>query len=413
MLAFEDLPYAAVLGIVLGKLATKQHSAASIDTLTNGKLGNCSFFCEIYEDEADPAKMRPMFVSSASALTENIEWLAKLPGEIMSETLFDDTSKIRDALQQRRIGMEQSFANAGHSAAMARLTSYYLPASVVRQQLGGVGFYQFLKDLLAHFDERADELVRHLEDVARKLFSAQNTTVSFAGSDDDFARFWECAGITAPGKKTPPTTPPAPPPPPPPPKSSFSPPLFPTDVCYVAAGYDRRALDAPAPYSGAWQIAARALSYDYLWNEIRVKGGAYGAGFQAVRSGTVRFYSYRDPHLDETLARINDTPTWLAAFNPTPEEMDGYIVSTVAGFDTPLKTRMLVRRQDGDFFSGRTPRSRVQTRQQMIDATPEQLHSLAKTIEGVLAKGAICVFGNKEIIEGAKTTLHVIDLLNE
>ena len=408
VLAFEDLPYAAVLGIVLGKLATKQHSAASIDTLTNGKLGNCSFFCEIYEDEADPAKMRPMFVASASALTENIEWLAKLPGEIMSETLFDDTGKIRDALQQRRIGMEQSFANAGHSAAMARLTSYYLPASVVRQQLGGVGFYQFLKDLLAHFDERADELVKRLEDVACKLFSAQNTTVSFAGSDDDFARFWECADIAAPAAAAAPAALQVPTP-----QVLNEAFIVPTDVCYVAAGYDRRTLDAPAPYSGAWQIAARALSYDYLWNEIRVKGGAYGAGFQAVRSGTVRFYSYRDPHLDETLARINGTPAWLAAFNPTPEEMDGYIVSTVAGFDTPLKTRMLVRRQDGDFFSGRTPRSRVQTRQQMIDATPEQLRSLATTIEGVLAKGAICVFGNKEIIEGAKTNLNVIDLLNE
>lgn len=408
VLAFEDLPYAAVLGIVLGKLATKQHSAANIDTLTNGKLGNCSFFCEIYEDETDPNIMRPMFVASASALTENVEWLAKLPGEIMNETLFDDTGKIRDALQQRRIGMEQSFANAGHSAAMARLTSYYLPAGVARQQLGGVGFYQFLKDLLANFDERVDELVKHLEDVARKLFVAKNTTVSFAGSDSDFARFWECAGIAAlDGSHAPaalqiPT-----------PQVLNEAFVVPTDVCYVAAGFDRRALDAPAPYTGAWQIAARALSYDYLWNEIRVKGGAYGAGFQAVRSGTVRFYSYRDPHLDETLARINGTPAWLAAFNPTPEEMDGYIVSTVAGFDTPLKTRMLVRRQDGDFFSSRTPKARVGTRQQMIDATPEQLRSLAGTIEDALKKDAICVFGNKEIIEGAKANLHVIDLLNE
>ena len=405
-LEFEDLPYVAVLGIVLGKLATDEHSAADIDTLTNGKLGNCSFFCEIYEDENDPASVRPMFVSSASALTENIDWLAKLPAEIMASTQFGDTGKIRDALEQRRIGMEQGFANAGHSAAMARLTSYYLPASVMREQLGGVGFYQFLKALLAQFDKRADDLVKRLETVARKLFAPENLTVSFTGCDEDFSRFWEQAGIKAPSATH--TASALEIPAPQVRNEAF---IVPTDVCYVAAGYDRRVLGAP--YTGVWQIAARALSYDYLWNEIRVKGGAYGAGFQAVRSGTVRFYSYRDPHLDETLTRINGAPAWLAAFDPTHEEMDGYIVSTVAGFDVPLKTRMLVRRQDGDFFAGRTPQARVKTRQQMIDTTPEQLHKLAGTIAGVLEKDAVCVFGNKDIIEGAKANLQVIDLLNE
>ena len=405
-LAFENLPYVAVLGIVLGKLATGSHTASEIDTLTNGKLGNFSVFCEIYEDEADPATFRPVFVAGASALAENIDWLAKLPGEILASTQFTDTGKIRDALKQRRIGMEQSFANAGHSAAMARLTSYFLPASVVRQQLGGVGFYQFLKVLLEHFDERADDLVKRLGEVSRKLFGAENLTVSFAGGDAEFARFWECADICAPEDKRPAAALAVPEP-----KVLNEAFIVPTDVCYVACGYDRRALGAP--YTGAWQIASRVLSYDYLWNEVRVKGGAYGAGFQAVRSGTVRFYSYRDPHLDETLARMNATPAWLAAFEPTREEMDGYIVSTVAGFDTPLKARMLVRRQDGDFFSRRSPEARRETRQQMIDATPEQLHQLAGTIEGVLAKGALCVFGNKEIIESAKADLHVVDLLNE
>ena len=102
----------------------------------------------MYEDEYDPEVVTPTFVASASALAENVEWLAQLPSEILEKTDFSDTGKIRDALQQRRIGMEQSFANAGHAAAMARLTSYFLPAGVVRQQLGGVDFHRFLVDVL-------------------------------------------------------------------------------------------------------------------------------------------------------------------------------------------------------------------------------------------------------------------------
>ena len=403
-LEFEDLPYAAVLGIVLGKLGTDAHSAAEIDTLTNGKLGNCSFFCEVYEDEYDPEVVTPTFVASASALAENVEWLAQLPSEILEKTDFSDTGKIRDALQQRRIGMEQSFANAGHAAAMARLTSYFLPAGVVRQQLGGVDFHRFLVDVLDNFNDRAAELAKRLEQVAHKLFDGSNLLVSLAGSDECIMRFWQNAGITAGTRKAP---------------TVFEIPkpqvrneafIVPTDVCYASTGFDRRSLGAP--YTGVWQIAARVLSYDYLWNEVRVKGGAYGAGFQAARTGTVRFYSYRDPHLDETLERFNGTPAWLATFNPTPEEMDGYVVSTVAGFDAPLKERMQIRRQDGDFLSGRSPEARAQTRSQMIEATPEKLRDLASVIKKALDKEAVCVFGNKAILEGAKTDLDVIDLLN-
>ena len=403
-LDFEDLPYAAVLGIVLGKLDTDAHSAAEIDTLTNGKLGNCSFFCEVYEDEHDPDAVTPTFVASASALAENVEWLAELPSEILARTDFADTGKIRDALQQRRIGMEQSFANAGHAAATARLTSYFLPAGVVRQQLGGVDFHRFLVQLLDNFDDRADELAKRLNEVAHKLFDGSNLLVSIAGSDECVIRFWQCAGITAGTGKAPAALKI------PKPKVRNEAFIVPTDVCYASTGFDRRSLGAP--YTGVWQIAARVLSYDYLWNEVRVKGGAYGAGFQAARSGTVRFYSYRDPHLDETLERFNGTPAWLAAFDPAPEEMDGYMVSTVAGFDAPLKERMQIRRQDGDFLSGRTPEARAQTRAEMIEATPEKLRELASVIEGALGKEAVCAFGNKAILEGAKADLNVIDLLN-
>ena len=160
-------------------------------------------------------------------------------------------------------------------------------------------------------------------------------------------------------------------------------------------------------------MAARALSYDYLWNEVRVKGGAYGAGFQTARTGNLRFYSYRDPHLDDTLARFARASEWLAKFDPAAEAMEGYVVSTVAGFDTPLKARALVRRQDGDFFGGRTPESRAATRAQMIDADAAALRALAGPIAEAVAMDAVCVFGSKDIIEASDAGLAVIDLLNE
>ena len=408
---FEELPYVSILATMLGKLDTDEHSASDIDTLTNGKLGSFSVFTEVYEREDDPRSISPKFIVGASSLAKGAEWLGQLPTEILASTDFSDTEKIRAALEQRRVGMEHGFANNGHAAAMARAASYYSPAGLVRQQLGGVEFYRFLKKLLAEFDTRGQELAKKLSDLAKRLFTPENLTVSFTGGDTELATFWEASGlaggsrIAGEGRCAQALATPQPSPA----REAF---IVPTDVCYAALAADRRAFAGKA-YTGVWSVAARALSYDYLWNEVRVKGGAYGAGFQATRTGGLRFYSYRDPHLDETVERFKGAATWLDAFNPTADEMDGYVVSSVAGFDTPVKTRALIRRQDGAFFSARVPGDRTKARQEIIEATPEKLHALANDVRAAAQAGMLCVFGNKAILENSKLNLSVIDLLNE
>lgn len=127
----------------------------------------------MHEDAEDRERLRPMFVMGSSALDEEVPWAAHLAEEVLRETDFSDIERIRDILGQRRIAMEQAFASAGHSAAMARVASYYLPAGVVREALSGVGFYRFLKELLASFDERACELSAKLAELSRRLFTGR------------------------------------------------------------------------------------------------------------------------------------------------------------------------------------------------------------------------------------------------
>ena len=410
-LAFEELPYATVLAIVLGKLGTAEHTAAEVDTLVQSRLGNLTFFAEVHENPEDPSDLRPVMVASASALSENVGALAALPNEVMLSTDFSDASKIKDALVQKRVGMEQGFASAGHSAAMARVASYYLPAGVVREQLGGVDFYRFLKDLLDHFDERAEGLAAKLADVANRVFSDDRLTVSFTGSDADFERYWEAGGALGRFEDASAVSPedvrldvPAP-------EVRNEAFVVPTDVAYVACGYDRRLTGVP--YSGTWPVASRALSYDYLWNEVRVKGGAYGAGFQALRAGNLRFYSYRDPHLAETLGRFGGAGAWLSAFDPDADQMDGYVVSTVAALDAPLKARELARRQDGRHFARIGEEARLRTRAEAAGTRAEDVRALGAAVSAVAARNMACVFGNRDIIEAAADGFAVVDLLNE
>ncbi|KAB1640297.1 insulinase family protein [Adlercreutzia muris] len=403
-LAFEELPYAAVLASVLGKLDTARHSAAEIDTLSQAHLGNMGFACEVHEDVDDRDRIRPVLVAGASALGENAAWMATLVDEVLTETDFSDTERIRDILAQWRIAMEQSFAANGHTAAMARAASYYLPADVVREALAGVDYYRFLRDLLDSFDERADDLAAKLGDLARRLVVDGNCTVSLAGSDADLDRFWE-ARTPADGPR---------------PEAALAVPApvnrreafaVPTDVTYTACGWDRRLTGLP--YTGPWLLASRILTYDYLWGEVRVKGGAYGVGFRCNRAGSCRFYSYRDPRIDETRARFAEAGSWLAgAFDPTEAEMDGYVVSVVASLDAPEKARALLRRQDGMYFAGYGIAERAAVRREVALATAEEVRALGPAVDAIAGADCVCVFGNRDIIEAASGELTVIDLLN-
>ncbi|MDR2721577.1 MAG: peptidase M16, partial [Coriobacteriaceae bacterium] len=162
---------------------------------------------------------------------------------------------------------------------------------------------------------------------------------------------------------------------------------------------------------GIWQLASRVLSLDYLWNECRVKGGAYGAGFKADRSGAMQFYSYRDPNLDATLARFDATASWLCALSLDAEEMLGYIISSVAGYDTPKKPREIARRQDAEFFGKLDADWMKKARNEVLKATPKDIKNLAEIFERLAAQDVRCVFGNRTIIEEASTTFEIIDLL--
>ena len=414
--AFEDLPYVNILASVLGKLDTARHTAAQIDTLVQGKLGNLGFLRSVIDDETDTNAFAPELVVAASALESQCEYLVTLPHEIMFETDFSNTRKILDILIQKRVIMERGFAAAGHSAALARLNSYYLPSSVVREQLGGIDFYRMLKDLIEHFDERADDLSRRLSRLAMQIFSPSNLTLAFTGSEESFERYWsacEAQRSIAAFEET---------------SSRLIVPkpvirneafVVPADVVFVTTGYNLKQLQSahaanaatlPA-WRGAWQVASKALNFEYLWNEVRVKGGAYGVGFQAGRLGGVQFHSYRDPHIDETLKRFQGVPAWLRNAQPSAEELEGYIVSTVASIDAPHKVRDLICRQDIEYFSKRPKDARLVARADALEASKSAFEELARATELALDEQAVCVFGGRDIIVRQNAQLEVIDLL--
>ena len=405
--AFEDLPYVTLLCRLLKQLPTSEHSAEELDNLLAGKLGFLSFTTEVMS-QPDVDGVRPYLLVSAGALSEKIDALASLPREVWSSTLLvdADADRVRDVLTQIRIGLEQGFINNGHSAALGRAMSYSSPSAVVREQLSGVDFYLFLRDLLEHFDERLDGLRAKLAELAGRIFVADGCTASFTGSDEDFDAYWATAGdlglganngtgrdalaVPAPCDR----------------HEAF---VIPSDICFAARACDPRRLGIDV--TGAWAVAANALSYDYLWNEIRVKGGAYGCGFRAAGERQTAFYTYRDPAIDPSIERVARAGEWLGSFEPDEAAFEGFIVSCVSGMDAPVKPYALTKRRNTTYLAGLDPHAREERRAQMLAATPGELRSLGADVTRIAAESPICVFGGRDVIAKSNAGFNVVDLL--
>lgn len=411
-LAWEDVPYLSVLGMLLSRLDTERHTAADLDVLMRLHLGSLRFFADAFIDDADPSRVSLKMTVATSALSEELEQMVCIPREIWETTKFDDADKIRDILVQRRIAMEQSFANEGHVRAMNRLSSYEFKSGVLKEAMGGVDFYRFLCDLIDNFDERFDALQSRLRDVCSRVFTKRDVVASFTGSEADREIFFRMAGdFGLPGEARAFDGKPSAPafgekiPDPVMRREAF---IVPSDVCYVAKGSDVGALGA---YAGEWQVLASALSFDYLWNEVRVKGGAYGVGFRRTPEGFGRFYSFRDPAVDPTIERFDAAGSWLASFDPSEEEMEGYIVSTVASHDAPAKPRQVARRQDAQFFCEKPVGYRERLRAEKLATTPEKLRACSAVLDEVARRGSVCVFGEEEVVRASAEEFDVIELM--
>lgn len=407
--AFEDLPYVTLLCRLLKQLPTSEHSAEELDNLLAGKLGFLSFTTEVMT-QPDVDGVRPYLLVSAGALSEKIDALASLPREVWSSTLLldADADRVRDVFTQIRIGLEQGFINNGHSAALGRAMSYSSPSAVVREQLSGVDFYLFLRDLLDHFDERVDGLRTKLAELAGRIFVADGCMASFTGSDEDFDAYWDAAGDLGLGAGdgadagrdalVVPT-----------PRDRHEAFVIPSDICFAARACDPRRLGLDV--TGAWAVAANALSYDYLWNEIRVKGGAYGCGFRAAGERQAAFYTYRDPAIDPSIERVARAGEWLGSFEPDEAAFEGFIVSCVSGMDAPVKPYALTKRRNTTYLAGLDPHAREERRAQMLATTPGELRSLGTDVTRIAAESPTCVFGGRDVIAKSNAGFNVVDLL--
>ena len=171
-------------------------------------------------------------------------------------------------------------------------------------------------------------------------------------------------------------------------------------VQYVLQGYDFKKLGYD--WNGKIRVMNQVLSREWLNNQIRVIGGAYGGFCNFSSTGQVYFGSYRDPNLKETMDNFDGSPKFLSEFEPDKDAMTRFIIGTISRIDKPRTPS-----DEGSIAMSRylqnITREDVQTeRDEILAATPEDIRALKDLVDDILKQDAFCVYGNEEKVEAAK-----------
>lgn len=390
----EDLPYVGLLKSVLGYVDTKNFTYGDLTSEIHLNSGGVSFSVTSYPNLKDADRFKGVFMASARVLYEKLDFGFSIIGEILANSILDDEKRLGEVISETRSRARMKLEGASHSAAVARATSYYSPTSYYNDITGGIGYYQFLEQLDKEYPAHKKEIIERLKSVMSRLFTVKNMMVSYTADEEGFCSLpgaiKKLTGVLPEGDGT---------------SCVFE---FPagnrnegfktaSQVNYVArcgtfagSGY---------AYTGALRILKVILSYDYLWINLRVKGGAYGCMSGFGRSGEGYFTSYRDPNLKETNQVYEGIVEYLENFQVEDRDMTKYVIGTISDLDVPNPPSIKGSRGLSAYLSGVDNEMLKTEREQVLTAAQEDIRALAPIVAAVLATGSFCVIGNEEKIE--------------
>ncbi|WP_340022516.1 insulinase family protein [Paenibacillus sp. FSL K6-1096] len=396
VLPADQIPYLELLARVLGQLETEAYSIEELTSEIGITTGGIRFQNEVFgAGKAAGQGYQAKFSARIKVMQGNIGASLKLLHEMLYHSRLDHLSKLQEIVRREASAMEAALIQKGNEIAASRALSYFSDRGMYEEQLGGVAYYQFIKELARCIDRQADELADTLKDIGEMLFNKQNVTLSVTGTSDTFAEF--AAHFTELDLAD---------------RQTRSMPLLSargragnegfmsaSQVQYVVKGYDYKKLGFT--YSGKLQVLKKILSLTYLWNAVRVKGGAYGANLQLRRDGILLFTSYRDPNLQETLEIYDRAYQFAAGYAAGEEEMEGAVIGTLAMLDQPLSPGAQGRQADRYYFEQLSAEDLQRERNEILSATAADIRSYAELLKDVAAQNYLCVVGNEAKLKSA------------
>lgn len=395
----ELLPYTGILQSVLGIIDTTHYEYGELFNEINVHTGGIGTSLEIYPDVRNVKEkaFRATFEIKTKALYDKLPVAFAMMREILTESKLDDEKRLKEILAMSKSRLQMRFQSSGHATAALRAMSYFSPISKLKDMTAGIQYYELIKELEEHFDEHKDELISNLYILAKHLFRADNMMASYTASKaglagleslmHDFAerlqgekKEWGPCVIRCEKRN-----------------EGFQ---TSSKVQYVARVGNF--VDEGLSYHGALQILKVILSYDYLWQNVRVKGGAYGCMSNFTRLGDGYFMSYRDPNLEKTNEVYEGVVEYLKNFSANERDMTKYIIGTMGNIDQPMTPATKGDRSMNLYMNHVSEEIIYEERNQILNATEEDIRGLADIVAAVLKNNFICVIGNEEKLEEQK-----------
>lgn len=392
--AQSELGYLGFFTNALGLVSTEKYSYTDLANATNIYTGGISTGTASHPDIKDRNNFVFKFEVKLKVLEKNLDKALELMEQMLLSSDFTDTKRLGELVAQIKARLQANLSSSGHLVAAMRSTSSFSRYALYQDELKGIAFYRSICRIEKELSESPKSVSDKLAAIAKKLFARNRMLISFTGNNEAYGNAKPSlekviAGfnkISAVGNQAEVHFNTA--------KEAF---IDASQIQYVAKTGDF--ICEGYEYTGALRLLRIILSYDYLWINVRVKGGAYGCMNTFLRSGESYFVSYRDPNLSDTLDVYDRIPEYIKSFSPDERDMTKYIIGTFSALDTPMNPEAKGSRSLSAYLEGITYEQIQKERNEILNAQPEDIRRLADLVEAVLKKDSICVIGNENMIK--------------
>lgn len=392
--AQSELGYLGFFTNALGLVSTEKYSYTDLANATNIYTGGISTGTASHPDIKDRNNFVFKLEVKLKVLEKNLDKALELMEQMLLSSDFTDTKRLGELVAQIKARLQANLSSSGHLVAAMRSMSSFSRYALYQDELKGVAFYRSICRIEKELSESPKNVSDKLAAIAKKLFARNRMLISFTGNNEAYGNakpslekvisgFDKMSAVGNQAEVHFNTA-----------KEAF---IDASQIQYVAKTGDF--ICEGYEYTGALRLLRIILSYDYLWINVRVKGGAYGCMNTFLRSGESYFVSYRDPNLSDTLDVYDRIPEYIKSFSPDERDMTKYIIGTFSALDTPMNPEAKGSRSLSAYLEGITYEQIQKERNEILNAQPEDIRRLADLVEAVLKKDSICVIGNENMIK--------------
>lgn len=394
----ELFAYAGILKNVLGYVDTQKHDYGELYNEINIYTGGITSSINTYVNVKNLDEYKLTYEIKVKALYGELQNAFELVTEIATMSKFDDKDRILEIVAELKSRMQANMTSAGHSLAAIRAMSYFSDTAAVSELVSGLPCYRLLEKIEADYDLYKDELADKLIELAKCLFRPENILIDYTADEEGYQKMIPYIKNMKDNLFTDEVS-----------KVPFD--ITPekkneglatsAQIQYVGrAGNFKSKHDYP--YTGALRVLKVILGYDYLWTNVRVKGGAYGCMCNFGKSGDSYFVSYRDPNLKKTMDIFEKTGEYIRSFTADERTMTKYIIGAISDLDVPMTPATRGSRSSSAYLTNLSFEEVQKERDELLSCKEEDIRALACYIDDVIDENAICVVGNGQNIEENK-----------